>query len=242
MSDILNEKEKRVLEQTGIIHKSFTTSEEDFVGELKDDEVVLQYNVHKYWIVQDDGTQVVKNLSKTSKDFTPHIDGIDLPVTPRYVALYCVSSGVSDVETYLIDTKKFLDSLDESEIGILKKLKFVFVDKAGGEYETPVIRYNEDGGYYLHLTGRGYFKPEYTYNEKYKENMEFYEYLPVVNKLSAYLGSKENWDFSLILKKDDLLVFDNQRYIHGRCKPQVEVRDFERRVVRVYFNENITNK
>lgn len=234
MNSILYFLNKAKQSESGFILEKFELSEEAIISQISEINPILQYGKFEHWIVQDDGKDLVTNISKTSQKFTPHVDGISLPNFPNWISLFAVDgSEMNNMSTYLVDTTKYLENLPRPDREILENLDFTFVDKDGTLYTNKLVKTGTSGKPYIHMTGRGFFVPRYTTNEQYTTKLETYDYISVVNAMNVYLLDEKNWDFSTMIKKNEVLVFDNQRYIHGRVNHTNE-RDLKRKLIRIY--------
>lgn len=227
---------QKKLNQQGFFYENTSLTEKDFFDYIQTMNIVPQYGKYDVWTIQDESDDAkITHLSKTSLDFTPHIEGVDMANAPRWVVLYGAEESSIEFETYLVDSYTFLDNLSENEQHILRSIDFVFVDIVGHEHKGPVVRTNSDGNEYIHVTSRGYFKPRYG---THSVEMEIYEYQPIIDRLTTFFVDPKNRTTTVSIKKGDLFIFDNLRFLHGRIAQEAE-KDMSRKLIRVYAHNNL---
>lgn len=168
-----------------------------------------------------------KDHSHQSTDFTLHVDGPYRKKPPKYVVLYCENGGIGKASTFLSSVNEAVKSLGKKEIEILMDLDFVYLDKNGDEFPLPLLEKDKRTGEYLNnYSGRGYVRPN-----KFSISSEMIEYVPVVNKYIKALSKSEV--FRCVLKNNDLFIFDNRKYMHGRSSKGL---DYDRHLYRIWVD------
>lgn len=226
------------IEDKGYFHGQININEMDFkkiIEEFEDLTLFKRDRDEDYFkIVQDDNSEKMVSIAKSSNDFTPHTECVNEQDIPDYLFLYCTENASNTtMKTYIVNTYEFFNGLSQAEQNILRKIDFVFVSKEGQESTVPLIR-NQDEFEFISLTCRGYFKPNYKVLA-HPQEMEIIEYIPVLNKLTEYIQNEENFAKVVELKKGELLAIDNRKMLHGRINVN-KGKDNHRRLVRALLN------
>jgi alpha-ketoglutarate-dependent taurine dioxygenase len=175
-------------------------------------------------------TENMTDHSKQSGDFTLHKDGAYLETFPRYVLLYCEHGGSGLASTYIADSTNVIESLSASEIQILSGLDYIYLNKDGSEQRHALLQRDPLSGKMItNYSGRGYIRPTQSPTQFLPTEMA--DYIPVVNTFISKLSQAEV--FRHTLKKHDLFIFDNYRYLHGRSSMGI---DGARHLYRIWLN------
>lgn len=172
--------------------------------------------------------------SKSSRHFELHTDGAYYKEIPDLVILYCENEGRGDSPTIITDTHKAFNKLEVSDREILHSIKFHYLSKKGEEHDRPFIeRHPRDNKFLISNISTGYFS---FYDNKInrKKLPEFREVIKAIGNFYDALDSevvlKHYW------RKNDLLIFDNNRFLHGRV-PECG-QDKERKLYRIWLDFN----
>ncbi|MEI8224016.1 MAG: TauD/TfdA family dioxygenase [bacterium] len=176
--------------------------------------------------------------SRSSNYFLLHTDGNYLKKVPEMVILHCAHPGNSDTPTILADTKEIIDALrDLGKLDEAKEYQFVFKNKNNIEFRRPLIEQRSSNGELLMNIAiespQCYLEPLPRTNKTETEAAQFYD---LINTLA-----KEKLDYIVHhWKKNDLIVFDNLRLIHGRGLKNdnlnLDISDNERHLHRIWLN------
>lgn len=156
--------------------------------------------------------------SQSSRYFLLHTDGQYLPKVPEMVILYCVHPGISEMPTVFIDTQAILRILQKSDkLQEAQEYVFVFKNKKGLEFRRNLIEQHPTTQELLMniaiASPQCHLEPLPTSNKHQNDADEFYQLLgEIVQQHLLYIT--HDW------KKNDLVVFDNLRLVHGRGLPK----------------------
>jgi alpha-ketoglutarate-dependent taurine dioxygenase len=157
-----------------------------------------------------------KSLSQTNASGVFHTDGTVLPEAPAVAALFCLSSADAGGETVLVDGAALHESMARSGDGLIEALLAQHpVDCHGQSPDVEVRRQptatrGEDGQLHLRYLRR-YIEEGY---EKVGEEIPSatraaFDY---VDRFAA----AEEHQIPVALTRGELLVFSNDRFLHGR--------------------------
>ncbi len=155
--------------------------------------------------------------SKSSQSFDLHTDGRSLVVPPKIVLLHCEQAGKTAIPTILTDTRAAVDALCSEDIACLAELDNIFLSRDGEEYPCPLIEKTPKGEWYSNFASRGYIRPRK--GQDISRIPAIASYVPAVDRL---LDQFKRLTTDHIWERDDMLVFDNHRYIHGRRSASVD--------------------
>jgi gamma-butyrobetaine dioxygenase len=155
------------------------------------------------------------NLADTSMPLSPHTDNPYRRPTPTLQLLHCLTSDVDGGETVLVDGFAVVERLREVAPPALALLsatpiRYAYRDATAElSTEVPVVTLAADGKpVALHLNNRSKGVP----TGPPSRVAEWYEaYLALLA-----LVDDPGWQFRLRLEAGDLVLFDNERILHGR--------------------------
>jgi alpha-ketoglutarate-dependent taurine dioxygenase len=167
--------------------------------------------------------------SRQTKNFDFHTDGLYYKKPPDLVILYCVEPGRGDIVTTLADTTKGLKMLHDYR-SVLDKLDLTYIGRGMKRYTRTLIEnHPRTGDLVLNLAGRGFVSP----NSKVSLG-EIPDLREVTQSLQELYNTTEK---SVILshawQKNDLMIFDNHTYLHGRFGPGA---DSQRKLLRIWID------
>ncbi len=160
--------------------------------------------------------------SLTTREFPIHTDGSFESPPPAYVALLCIEEDkFGGGETLFVDSSDILPGLSETTKQTLRterfKLKIPQEFHKGEDYkETPL----------LDATGRLRFRRDIIQLDELTPHM-----VQAVEELDTLINSDVHTQ-PLMIRKGEIVIFDNSRYLHGRRK----VKDNRRHLKRMWFN------
>ncbi len=160
--------------------------------------------------------------SLTAKEFPVHTDGSFETPPPKFVALFCVEEDrLGGGETLFVDSGDILPLLSETTKETLKtekfKLRIPHEFFKGQDYkETPL----------LDESGRLRFRRDIIQVDDTAPHM-----VQAVEELDNLINSEKHAK-PLMIRKGEIVVFDNSRYLHGRRK----VEDNRRHLKRMWFH------
>jgi hypothetical protein len=135
----------------------------------------------------------------------------------KYVLLYCIEQGDEGGLSLLLDLGLFFSSNENSELYKNIKMKvpnFTFKEKL------------EINDYEFILSDRGYYFYPWDKTEAYEEPEKI-----AIEQLKNFIDKSPKLE--IMLKKHDLLIFDNKKYIHGRTKIVEQIK--KRKLFRVWI-------
>ncbi len=180
--------------------------------------------------------------SKSSGYFLMHTDGQYLPKVPEMVVLHCVDPGTSEMPTVFLDTQDILDILKKNnKLDEAQEYQFVFKNKKGIEFRRPLIEghpITKEPLMNIAIASPQCRLEVLPTSSKTQENAdEFYKMIgETVEKELKY--TPYTW------KKNDTIVFDNLRLVHGRGMSEnsnPSSVDNQRHLYRIWLNhkENV---
>ncbi|WP_345213697.1 TauD/TfdA family dioxygenase [Mucilaginibacter gynuensis] len=191
---------------------------------------IVDSNDGKITIIQDSGVESA-DYSKTSGFFDFHADGLQYENdTPSLVLFYCKNQGVQINHTAFFDTKHF-ETLIENDIDLLSKLSVVFVDRMGRERENSLLQNHKwTGDICLTLGDRAFLKPRNNLDKSkipsLREISRISEKIfKTINDVTCHV---HKW------KNNDLIIFDNQKYLHSRVGMGI---DKKRELIRICLDK-----
>ncbi len=170
------------------------------------------------------------SMSRSEAAF--HTDGSFLPAAPEIAALLSLSSADEGGETVIVDGADVLDELCASDASVAAVLFEEHpIDLRGQTDGDPTrsqpIATREGGGRLRLRYVRAYIEQGYD-----KAGVRMSDQTPVAFDRFDALAAAEERQISFLLERGELLVVDNQRYLHGRRAFRETTR--RRRLRRVY--------
>jgi len=181
-------------------------------------------------IVKDSG-ELTTDYSKQSLNFDFHTDGLYYKNIPPLVILYCANPGYGSTNTLFADSFDIIDQLDDY-LTTLQKLGVVYVGRDGTQYFSRLIqqhpRTNEKC---LVFGSRAFLRPDI---ESIPVNN-----LPSIREIcnagKQLLGAIDTCHkIAHKWQTNDLIVFDNIRYLHARAS---EGQDTNRELFRIWLSK-----
>lgn len=177
--------------------------------------------------------------SKSSGYFVLHTDGNYLEKVPEIVILHCIDPGKSEMPTVFLDTEELLNLLKvENKLDEAKEYQFVFKNKKGIEYRRPLVEEHSITGELLMniaiASAQCHLEASLESTKTQIDADRFYELL-------GTLVEKKLTRIPFYWKKNDVVVFDNLKLIHGRGLPEqnhTEFVDTERHLCRMWLDYN----
>jgi alpha-ketoglutarate-dependent taurine dioxygenase len=174
----------------------------------------------------------VTDYSRQTAFFDLHKDGLYKKQIPDYVLLYCVEPGSEDSPTVFSDTRQVASQVNSvPDLEILRKLEVVYLSRNGNSYARPVIaNHPRSGEMIINVAARAFLRPSELDTENVpipslrdlaKASTKMFE------KLEEAIVFRHRW------KKGDIVIFDNNTYVHGRYASK---RDVERKLVRIWLS------
>lgn len=168
--------------------------------------------------------------SRDSTKFDLHTDGAYYPIPPELVILHCTNPGTVNIQTIFSDTRKAIRLLDTADIELLQKLEYYYIGRQGKEYVQPVIEAHFlDQEWVSNITARGYVRPSLS-RQSLHDLPGMFDYIPSVQKFLRHI--EENIMYKHTWKKNDCIIFDNHRFLHGRESDGV---DRKRHLYRIWL-------
>lgn len=170
------------------------------------------------------------SMSRSEAAF--HNDGTFLPVAPEIAALLSLSSADEGGETVIVDGADVLDDLCASDASVAAVLfdehPIDLRGQTGGNPTRSQPIASRDEGERLRLRYvRAYIEQGYD-----KAGLRMSDRTRVAFDRFDALAAAEERQISFLLERGELLVVDNQRYLHGRRAFRETTR--RRRLRRVY--------
>ncbi len=170
------------------------------------------------------------HYSRTSATGGHHTDGCLLPVAPDLAMLACVSSAAAGGETIVMDGRSVRDAVAGAGAELLEVLRQPQpFDAAPGQPgpRRPVLTEHADG------------RVRFNYLRRYIEQgyANLGEEIPAdlvraMDVIDAHTSAEEN-QTPFLLRRGQVLIFDNTRFVHGR-RPFTDGDEGVRRLQRAY--------
>jgi alpha-ketoglutarate-dependent taurine dioxygenase len=171
-------------------------------------------------------------FSMSRSEVAFHTDGSFLPVAPEIAALLSLSTADEGGETVIVDGAAVGDDLCASDASLAAVLfeehPIDLRGQAGGDptRSQPIATRDEGGRLRLRYV-RGYIERGYV-----KAGLRVSDRTRAAFDRFDAMAAAEERQISFLLERGELLVIDNQRYMHGRRAFREEAR--RRRLRRVY--------
>lgn len=152
------------------------------------------------------------NLADTARPLSVHTDNPYRAPAPTLQLLHCLESAVDGGNTILVDGFAAVDRLDDETVARLARtpIRFAYRDaRADLQADVPVIALGPDGEVAaLHLNNRSKGIPT---GAPQDVGAWYAAYL-------ALLGAVQSPELEVVFRLDpgDVIVFDNERILHGR--------------------------
>ena len=153
-------------------------------------------------------------IAQTTEAIPPHNECAYTAQPPRYLLLYCQQNSVNGGDFYLVDSAVIISEFSEPVISLLYHSHFdCFIDAANPQ-QVSLLRQGTDG-FYLQYSCIGHSE-DWLENSSYAPITPLYSgYEQIIPFLQHYLRQealrqRHSW------QAGDLLIFDNQRFLHGR--------------------------
>jgi alpha-ketoglutarate-dependent taurine dioxygenase len=175
--------------------------------------------------------------SGTSRYFSLHTDGKYLPEVPEMVVLHCVNPGTSEIPTVFVDTKDIIDTLqDIDRLDEAKEYDLIFRNKDGLDFIRPLLEINPKNGEPVMniaiASPQCHLRPLADSGRTQADADKFYALLEKIAE-EDISTLPHTW------RKNDAVVFDNLRLVHGRGLPEhkmLEISDFQRHLHRIWLS------
>ncbi len=178
-----------------------------------------------------------RDFSRKSGFFGLHTDGMYYPEVPELGILYCVNAGKGSFPTVFVDTRQLVGTISEC-IGAekLQELDMVYTRKTNIEYTRPLLEMHPYTGEFvmnIGLTPQCRLVPGKGINMTQEEANALYRQL--VQLAEDNLTIVHTWS------DNDLVMFDNAVYVHGRGLPNSQSLDgdSERELKRIWLTRKL---
>jgi alpha-ketoglutarate-dependent taurine dioxygenase len=169
--------------------------------------------------------------SKRADSFGFHTDGIYRPQPPAIFILACEEPGTTDTKTVFVDSRDVARRLS-SYLPALSQLQFSYIDKTGTKISRPLIEAHPlTGEPVMHSVTHGFAEPLTDSLGQTAETLPQDEVDEAMLALSAALRAVPSYTHSW--QKNDVLMADNQAYLHARAATQP---DLSRKLSRVWLD------
>lgn len=187
--------------------------------------------------VRENAEAATDDNSASSRYFSLHTDGKYLPKVPEVVILHCVDPGTTEIPTVFVDTKDIMEVLRVTDrLEEARGYDLVFRNKDGVEFVRPLIETNPTNGEQVMNIAIGspqcHLRPHYDNGRSQEDADHFYGQLEKITEQDIPKLSHQ-W------KKNDAIIFDNLRLIHGRGLPEhktLTISDIQRHLHRIWLN------
>lgn len=174
--------------------------------------------------------------SASSRYFSPHSDGIYLPEVPGIVVLHCVDPGSSGIPTVFVDTKDIIGALaDHERLEDAKDYEFIFRNKQGLDFARPLIEVSPTTG--EPVMNSAIATPQCLLHPVAASG-KTQEDADALSSLLEEIVTEEVPIESHTWQRDDAVVFDNVRLIHGRGLSEhkfLQTSDVQRHLHRIWL-------
>ncbi len=169
--------------------------------------------------------------SHQTTTFDWHTDGIYYNSPPELVIVYCVRPGRGETPTLLADTVKALEKISYFK-DEFSKLNFTFITKTLQLHTQSLLRLHpRTMEQVISFCGRGFVSQRGASRENSGSLVDLRTLSSMMTRLYDAV------DDSVVLEhywsKNDLLVFDNRRFVHARVGKEA---DEERVLYRIWLN------
>lgn len=174
-----------------------------------------------------------RDFSRKSGFFGLHTDGMYYPQVPEIGILYCVDAGSGSFPTVFVDTRQLVEVMSRTiGIGKLQELDMIYTRKTNVKYPRPLLEPHPYTGEFVMNIG---LTPQCRLVPKEGSSMTQEEADSLYRQLVQL--SEGNLTIVHIWRDNDLVVFDNAVYVHGRGLPsgQTLQGDSERELKRIWL-------
>lgn len=153
-------------------------------------------------------------IAQTTQAIPPHTECAYTAQPPRYLMLHCRENTVSGGDFYLVDSEQITATFSEQIISLLYHSYFdCFIDPANPQ-RVSLLKQRGDK-FHLQFSCIGHDE-EWEVNQNYVPAAPFYPgYEQIILFLQQQLRQEALRHYHT-WQAGDLLIFDNQRYMHGR--------------------------
>lgn len=180
-------------------------------------------------VVQENGQP--SDLSKSSGNFILHTDGPYYKDVPEFVILHCDQAAENTVEipTILRDTSDIISGFSHTKVQILQSIQFIYHGRNDSKHPRPLVEKHpfQRNCWISNFGGRGHFICT-------SENTNLFEWHQVCNEFLERVFAKGVGLISHNYEKNDLIFFDNNRFLHGR-ENKSNTLDHKRRLNRIWI-------
>lgn len=179
--------------------------------------------------VKDSGQKT--DLSKSSRNFVLHTDGPYYSPPPKLVLLHCEVATLKDnyIPTILKSTTEIIESFSKQEREILQHIHFVYHGRDNKKVSQPLISYDtKQKKWVSYFGGKGHI--ECVDEIKY----DFFTWFEIGHEFVRRINSQETPTLAHNYTKNDLLIFDNHQFLHGRINVS-KILDYSRTLNRIWI-------
>ncbi|MGB1012215.1 MAG: TauD/TfdA dioxygenase family protein [Thiolinea sp.] len=153
-------------------------------------------------------------IAQTTEAIPPHNECAYAAAPPRYLLLHCRENEVSGGDFYLIDSMDVIKTFTQAQASLLYYSQFqCLIDPAHPQQVTLLKQ--QESGWHLQFTCIGHSE-DWLANRSYVPVAPLYQgYEHIIPLLQQQL-KREELRQRHAWQPGDLLIFDNQRYLHGR--------------------------
>ena len=170
--------------------------------------------------------------SKSSGVFNFHADGLYYKDIPEIIWLYCVDSGYWDANTYLIDTKKAIKEVSTRAQSVLQTLQYSYIWRNWQHHPRNLLEQDPLASvpdFITNLSARGFISPLFaTWDDMPEIDTQNEAIFELIKALKNNVSYEHTW------KKWDMLLLNNNHFLHGRS-PSIYGVDVKRHLVRFWL-------
>ncbi len=154
-------------------------------------------------------------IAQTTEAIPPHNECAYTEQPPRYLLLYCRENAVNGGDFYLVDSGQIVAAFSEQVTSLLYHSYFeCFIDPTNPQQVTLLKQ--SSVGFYLQYSCIGHSE-DWLDNPSYMVVAPYYPgYEQIIPFLQQHLRNEGLYMYHT-WQNGDLLIFDNQRYLHGRA-------------------------
>jgi alpha-ketoglutarate-dependent taurine dioxygenase len=155
------------------------------------------------------GHQEGRDKSQRSDSFDYHTDGVYRPQPPALFMLACENPGTANTSTVFLDSRRVVRELTDY-LPILGQLQFTYTDKRGVDRSRPMLEPHPlTGELVMHSVTLGHAEPLST-ARNVKQSAIDEAMLALDSTLRSLPPYRHSW------KQGDVVIADNQAYLHAR--------------------------
>lgn len=220
-----------------VVHKQVDFTPDTFVELVSSDSspyVIVPSSDGLVAVVQEKPVESAQpaDFSHTSDFFDLHKDGLYYPQLPWLTLLHCANEGTSGIPTFFVDTRVIWKKLSEEQKEILSKLELVYEKKDGTTHIRDIVElHSQTNKPFINL---GSTRTSVRQKSSQRASVSLRESTKTMNTvfdIADEVATPHTW------QTGQVVLFDNQRYVHGRGKPTKETteKDELRKLHRIWL-------